>query len=114
MQLPNPTTDSASSKIQELDLPAGKFVVLAKVNVLGPLADTMVRPIICKLIAGAAYDEVFFGANNAGAVATLTLVLDNRAGPVELRCSDQNQGAYTAVDTKLTAVQVANATNGAV
>jgi hypothetical protein len=113
-QLPNASVDDASSEIQHIVLPVGHFVVTAKVNVLGPLGDTALRPISCRLLAGAAYDEVTFGANAAGAVATMTLALDQFAGHVRLRCSDAGQAQYWAVDTKITAIQVGALSNAPV
>lgn len=112
--LPNVPVDNAASEIQQLVLPAGKYMVTAKVNVIGPLAETTIRPISCQLVAGAAYDEVTFGANGAGSVATMTVLLAFHQGEVDLRCSDGGQAAYIAVDTKISAIQVATLTNAAV
>ena len=112
IQLPNGTLDSADSKIAELTVSVGRAMVVAKVNVFGPLLDATIRPISCRLVSGGAFDEVTFGADRNGAVGTLTLLLDtSHTGTVELRCTDQGTAAYIAADTKIHAIGVAAIAN---
>lgn len=112
--VPDGSLSSTDTKLQALSLPAPKVMVIAKVNVLGPLGDTSVRPIACRLVSGSAFDEVIFGANTTGAAATLTLLLNGHTGSVELRCTDGGAADYQAVDIKIHAIAVETISNAGV
>lgn len=108
VSLPNALVPNDSTTIQSVGAPVAHSIVFAKVNLVGP--DSVERLAVCRLQAGAAYDEVSVGVTSVGTEATLTLLV-NGAQNVDLRCTDAGIADVKAQNIKLHAIAVEAFTN---
>jgi hypothetical protein len=100
--------------IAQLKIPAaGNYVINAKLSAHstnGAVDSTNAK---CKLFVGNTFDEVDFDVQRGGDESLALQLVHTFAGSgfVNLHCTDSNLGNVQAVDTKITAVQVAELTN---
>jgi Collagen triple helix repeat (20 copies) len=108
---PNPIDlNSATTTVLALDVPAGKYLVTAKLVAANQVNDTETD---CRLIAGADTDESFAWAAGIQSQIPMSLMLTHdfaAAGQIQLNCTDSGIGASILKRLKVSALKVGEIT----
>jgi hypothetical protein len=108
--------DGSPKVIGRLNVPAGRYVVNAKLTAFNSADNTSSPDDICLLKAGATVDTQNFDTQSSTgddeeSVALQLVHVFGRHGQIQLLCSDKGDGDVSALHTRITAQQVRAVSN---